>query len=584
MNRKQRERLRRKGNFREMLTELRFIGGYGKQYKWEILWYVLLGTLGTGTSLTAGVLSKQIIDAVTGKDSSAILPAAVFYFAMQVFSIVMRSGTEYINTVISVRIHQEMRAEVYDKVMLTEWMALNEYHSGDLLNRVDKDLSMVSKSVLSLVPTFVTNALQFAGAFALILYYDPTLAVLALLSAPITVVLSRFMTGRMREYSVKMREIGSEMMSFTEESFGNLHLIKSFGLTELYGRKLREVQQRHRELQLRYSRFSITLHMAMSLIGTVVSVGTFCWCAHRLWSGEITYGTMTMFLHLSTILGAAFLGMSRIVPDSISAAAAAGRIMAISELPKEEVRDVEEVLRLKREKIGIAVNVEHMCFGYDGTRKIFDEVDFVARPGEVVALVGSSGEGKTTLLRLLLGLVKMQSGSVRVHGDDGTILEVGASTRELFAYVPQENTLFAQTIAENLRLMKQDATDEELNKVLDMACAYEFVRKRERGLYAEVGENGGGFSEGQIQRLAIARALLADAPILLLDEATSALDIETERALLYRISGGVREKTCIVTTHRPSVLELCDRVYRVNDGKVTVVSEEEIRHMRKEYS
>lgn len=569
----------RAGMLREVIKELAWIYQYGMRYKGAILWYIFLGIFGTAMSLGGGVLGKYIIDAVTGYDSGGLIPAAAFYILMQLLRIGSNAWTGRISARIEVRVDQEIRADVYDKIMEADWEAMSEYHSGDLLNRVDNDVSSVSASVLGWVPDFVTRFVQFGGTLGIILYYDPTLAGLALLSAPVTFLVSRVLVRRMRDYNKKMREVSSEVMAFNEESFQNVQFIKSFGLTDLYGRKLRTVQDHYREVKLDYNKFSIATSAFMSLVGTAVSIICFGWGVYRLWTGHITYGTMTLFLQMSSSLSSSFSSLVYMVPSAISAATAAGRIMAVTELPKER-RDYEKeaIHLLQKKEQGIQVEARQISFCYCTGKKVLEKADFAAGPGEIVALVGPSGEGKTTLLRILLGIVNVQEGSVQVRGKQD-VLPVSASTRRLFSYVPQGNTMFAGTIAENLRIMKEDATDEELDRVLKLACAYDFVYRIPTGLNSRVKERGGGFSEGQIQRLSIARALLSDAPVLLLDEATSALDVATERRVLRNIMQSEQHRTCIVTTHRPSVLGICSRVYQISGGAVTVAKESEVQKM-----
>ena len=575
------------GLLREMLQELGWIYGYSKRYKWQIVFYVLLGILGTLMSLGASVLSKYIIDAVTGYDSGSIVVIAVFYVSMQLLRIGFNAWSTQVSAAIRIRVDQEIRAEVYDKIMDADWESMSQYHSGDLLNRVDNDVAAVSSNALNMLPDFITKGLQFLGALVIFLYYDPIMAGLALISAPVTLAVSNVLMKKMRHHNQVMRQISSEAMVFNEESFQNVQVIKSFGLTKLYSQKLRQVQSRHQKAQLDYTRFSVRTSALMSVVGTVVTVICFGWGVYRLWSGHISYGTMTLFLQMSGTLTASFSALVQMVPTAINAATAAGRIMAVTELPREDHTDDEKVAKFLRENKadGVSVVAQNMDFHYeDQTQQVLQDVIFRAKPGEIVALVGPSGEGKTTMLRLILGIVHPKSGLIQIKGGTtGEELPVSASTRRLFAYVPQGNTMFSGTVAENLRMMKQDATDEELYEVLRLACAEKFIRKLPDGVNSPIHENGGGFSQGQIQRLSIARALLADVPVLLLDEATSALDMTTERQILRNIMESQRRRTCIVTTHRPSVLGICNRVYRIAGGSMTKVTEEEVRQLMMDF-
>ena len=569
----------KEGKLRQVLSELAWIYGYGKRYRSAVTWYIFLGVLGTGMSLMASVLSKNIVDVVTGFHTGALAPAAVFYVSMQLARIGINAWTGRISAKIEVKVDQEIRAEVYDKIMEADWQAMSQYHSGDLLNRMDNDVASVSSSVLGWLPDLVTRLVQFLGALGIILYYDPTLAGLALLSAPVTLVVSRTLMGRMRQYSRQVREVSSQVMMFHEESFQNIQVIKSFGLGGLYSRKLRQVQEDYRQVKLAYNKFSVAASALMSLVGTAVSVACFGWGVYRLWGNYITYGTMILFLQMAGSLSASFGALVKLVPSAISAATA-GRIMAVTELPREDRSQDKEAWELLEENRadGIRVETRDLVFRYQDGDVVLDGANFYADPGEIVALVGPSGEGKTTMLRLLLGIVRPQAGYVAVTGQrTGQSLTASASTRPFFAYVPQGNTMFAGTVAENLRVMAQEAGEEDLWRVLDLACAGEFVRKLPQGLDTKLKEGGGSLSSGQVQRLSIARALLADAPVLLLDEATSALDVATERKVLRNVLQAQAHKTVIVTTHRPSVLNICNRVYQIANRRICTLTQEEIR-------
>jgi ABC-type multidrug transport system fused ATPase/permease subunit len=316
----------------------------------------------------------------------------------------------------------------------------------------------------------------------------------------------------------------------------------------------------------------------------VVGSVCFLWSAYRLWGNHITFGEMTLFLQLSGSLSGAFGALVSLVPAAITAATAAGRIMEITRLPEEEIHSKEQVDHLLQTGSGVGIRVEDVCFAYRSGKEVFQNIVFQAEPGEVVALVGPSGGGKTTLLRLMLGMMPVQAGSIQLCGGEPELkLCASASTRALFSYVPQDNTLFSCTIAENLRITNPNATNDMLRDALRMACADEFVSALPDGLDSRVGESGDGLSKGQIQRICIARALLSDAPVLLLDEATSALDVKTERTLLENIQHFRKGRTCIVTTHRPSVLSICQRAYLIQNQAVTQVEEGKLRQMMEEF-
>ena len=419
------------GEIKEILAELSWIYNYGLKYKWSILWYIILGILGVVMSYGASVLSKYIIDAVTGKDSGVLIPLGVFYIAMQIAKIAIGAVTNRVSAKISLKVDLEIRSDIYRKIMDADWEEMSKYHSGDLLNRIDNDVSIVSGSVLGWMPNFITAVFRFVGALGIILYYDKVLAVISLISAPVMLLISRTTMRKMREYIKKSREASTGVMVFNEESFHNLQVIKSFGITDFYKEKLETVQEKYREVQLLHNKFSIKNSTLMSATGMAVATFCFMWAVYRLWSGDITYGTMTLFLQMSATLSASFTNLVRTVPSAISSATAAGRVMAIAELPKENREDDEKALNMLADNRneGITVRSFEMGFVYSDDKRVFRNVDFVANPGEIIAVVGSSGGGKTTMLRLILGIVHPREGGIEVCSSKGDALPVSASTR-----------------------------------------------------------------------------------------------------------------------------------------------------------
>ncbi len=561
------------GSAREMLSELRWIAGYSMRYKGAMVWYICLGLFGIAMGLYAGVVSKRIIDAVTGYRPTYLKLAAVSYIAMQLLKVVCNSLCARINAHIRVKVEHRIRADVYAAIMDTDWESLTAYHSGDVLSRVEGDVNTVTSGVLSWMPDLITRLVQFVAIFSLILYYDTTLAALALLSAPVTVVMSAFLMKRLRAHAQKMRSISAKVTSFNEESFQNIQAIKAFGLTDAYNHRLHQVQGEYRDARLNYNKFHVNTTAVLSLSGILVTIACFGWSVMRLWKHHISYGTMTLFLQLASSLSTTFTALVRMVPDMIAGATAAGRIMDLLSLPRED-RSGDEAAAAFHEKhpvSGVSILSRDLTYGYCTGENVLENASFRAEAGQMVAIVGASGEGKTTLLRLLLGVVRPNSGSL-VITDGETALDASPSTRRLFAYVPQNCTLFSGTVAENMRLMNPEATDDQLWQVLEMACADDFIRALPKGLYSPVAEQGGGFSQGQLQRLMLARAFLARVPVLLLDEATSALDADTEARVLGNFTRGCQGRTCIVTTHRQGVLQYCHRIYRVSDRQMQEIS------------
>lgn len=561
------QRVKRKiddGFLQEFAGELRWLWQYIRRYRATVAIHILLGVLGILMSLGSSVASKHLIDAVTGYQSGAIGLAASLMVGMRLGNIAMRSISSRVGAVINIRVQNEMQAEVYRRILATDWESVERFRSGDLLNRLNTDAGAVASGVTTLIPSLISSSVQFIGAFGIIAYYDPTMAAIALLGVPVSVIASRVLIRRMRAYNREMKGIYSDLMSFHEDSFQNITSIKAFGITGLFDRKMDGLLHAYRSSYLQYNRFSVKTTALMSLMGLAVSAGCFGWGVYRLWAGAISYGSMTMFLQLASALGTAFSTLIGLAPTAISISTSAGRVMAVVELPAEDAAPADGFLR----EGAFSLDLTGVRFAYRGGDTVLRDVNMAARPGDLIALTGPSGEGKTTLLRILLGLVRPSQGEAALTGESGRRYPVSAATRGAFGYVPQGNSIFAGTIADNLRLTRPDATDAELETVLRAACAYDFVKELPGGLQYVVGGRGKGLSEGQAQRIAVARALLRGAPILLLDEATSALDEDTEERMLHNLMEGGWVRTCILVTHRSGSRRFCTRGYRVQDGRV----------------
>ena len=571
------------GSIKEMWEEIKWMFSYGKNYKKEIVFYTILGVFSTVMSLISSVASKELINIVTGIQTNRALEMAVLMVSMSLFSLLFNQAMSRITLKINIRIQNEIQADIFDKIIEVNWLDLSRYHGGDLLNRFSSDVGTVANSAIGWVPNLIINFFSFIATLCLILYYDPTMLFLTLANMPIMLLSSKVMMSRLRKYDMKVKEMNSEMMAFETETFSNIDSIKSFSLVHLFSDRLKGFQKRFKDVSLEYNWFSIKYNTIISLLGMVVSFSFYGWAVYRLWSGAINYGEMTLFLQQSGRLSSTFSALVSIIPSTISATISAKRLMEIIFLPKEPLDTKTSEYLDKIQDKGFSLELEDVYFSYIQNKNVLVSSDLKANPGEIVALVGPSGEGKTTMIRLFLGLITPNQGNAYLIDYQGKKYHLDASTRSLFAYVPQGNTIFSGTIAENLRMVKEDASDEEIIEALRSACAYEFVSRLEGGINAKIGARGQGLSEGQCQRIAIARALLREAPILLLDEATSALDVSTERKVLNNIMINHPNKTCIVTSHRPSVLNMCQRVYRVMDTKLTVLSEEESAKMAMDF-
>ena len=551
----------------QLKRELAWLWHRVKQFDRLIFLVGLLGLCGTLMSLASSVASKYLIDAVTGFGADIIGKAAVLMAVMMLGILLLQAISSRVSAAVHVRVRNQMQHTTYGRILRASWEALEPFRSGDLLNRLNSDINTAADGVISFLPGLLTSGVRFLGAFGIMLYFDPIMALIALIGAPVTLLLSRTLVRKLRQHNLTMKELTGEVMSFQEDSFRNLTSIKAFSVTDRYEDEMEKLQGEYSNAYLSYNSFQISMSSLMSLVGMLVTAACFGWGIYQLWTGDITYGSMTMFLQLATTLRGSFSALVSLAQQSISITTSAGRIMAVEELPEEDSIVPEGF----REELELQIDLKQVSFRYLNGDSVLRTFDFTARPKDQIAIIGPSGEGKTTLLRLLLGLVAPCEGTAELIGESGRRYSISAGTRSVFAYVPQGNSIFSGTIAQNLRIVAPEATDAELKAALKIACAWDFVQQFPEGIHHPLGAGGRGISEGQAQRLAIARALLRKAPILLLDEATSGLDAATERRLMENLRRSGRIRTCILVTHRPGSAEFCSRTYEIRRGNVTEV-------------
>lgn len=548
--------------------ELLWLFSLSRCYKKEIFAVTVLSVIGTVFSLTTSLCLKYVIDIVTGTLNQSIMLVVLAAVAMLLGSIFLSAITSRITTKVNVKIQNELQLQVYGTIFNAQWESLREYRKGDLINRINSDASLIASGAVSWWPTVITFAAKFIYTFVLIVMNDPIMAAIALMSAPVSALLSRFMIRKMHNHSLKVKELSADIMSYQEDSFQNLQYIKSFGISDVINKRLIKKQQEYKEESLNYNKVTVLMNIIMGLVGITVTFVSYAWGIYRLWEGFITYGTMVMFLQLTLTLSNSFNSILSVIPTTINLGTSAARIISLENLPEEKSTPTAEEKKFINSnfKSGVSINCSSLSFSYSDkpSERVLKNAGFSAGIGETIAIIGGSGIGKTTFFRLLLGLLEPTEGEITFKGNNNETIKAGPSTRELIAYVPQGNTIISGTVAENLRLIKKDATDEEIITALKLSCAYDFVSKLPQGINSQIGESGNGFSEGQIQRIAIARALIKDAPVLLFDEVTSALDEETEGRLLHNIQTHFKNKTIIFVTHKLNALDISDKVYKID--------------------
>ena len=557
------------GTLREILHNWRWILQFTRRHWLGVTILTLLGLISSSLNLTAAVITKNLIAGIIAMDLERLVPMAVLLVLSAATSVLFQSFSSRFSAKLSTTMHQQIQKYTFDRLVHADWMSVRQFPTGDLLSRFSGDIGTIAGCAMTLLPNMIVQLFTVAITLTAIFFFDPVMALICLVSTPVLFLASRTLLRRQHAYNRRLREVSSEISAFQSETFRNIDTLKGFGIEDMVSIQMDQWQEKYRDMVLEHNSFTIRTNALLTSLSTLVEYAAIGYCILRLWQGHMILDTMTFFLQQRSSLQNAFSGLIGQIPRILSGSVAAERLRALTDLPQDPERTDRDPTPWCR------IRLENVSAAYEDGVKVLDHISLQADPGEIIALVGPSGEGKTTLLRLLLGLMPPQEGIMELTDARGTVHRLGARTRRYFSYVPQGNTLLAGSIAENLRLVNPFATDKEIIEALKGACAWEFVSQIPGTIHAKLGEGGMGLSEGQAQRIAIARALMRRAPAMLLDEITSALDMETEQKVLaYLMNLGV---TCIVSTHRPSVLNLCTRAYRVEDGRLTLLSDAEIK-------
>ena len=536
---------------------------------------LLINALGALMGVATAIASKNMVDyAVAGQLNLAGIAAGIFA-GLIIMNLFMRVGESLLSVRIGESFSNVMRQRFFKRLLETEWLPLSAYHSGDLLTRLTSDVNNITGCIVNVIPGIVALGVQLVASFLTLMYYEPKLAILAFILGPSTVILSRIWGRKLKYLQVKVQESESSYRSYIQEAIQNFVIIKSFRLERHNQDALQGLHENRMKWIIERNRITLAANNVMALGYWAGYFLAFGWGAVRLAQKAISFGTVTAFLQLVQQVQMPFMGLARTFPQIIAMVASAGRLMELETMQTE--KKAEHIPKLKE----VGIIFRQVSFYYTDGKPVLDQITTEIFPGQLVALVGSSGEGKTTMIRLLLALLRPFKGEVCFTDSVGGRYEASAATRDWVTYVPQGNTLFSGTIANNLRSGKTDATSEEMEKAARAACAWSFIEELPQGLDTIIGEQGHGLSEGQAQRIAIARAFLKKAPVMILDEATSALDTDTEMNVLSAIKDLGYHCTCLVITHRLTALRICSRVLRIQDSEL--IEEKNSKNLVMEY-
>lgn len=506
--------------------------------------------------------SKKLVDIAvvvlqTGAERSGLWVWASIMIGIVIGRIGLNALRSYLQTRTEINLKNRLRRRLFDVLLhLQNDGGSTRYHSGDLLNRMQEDVRVVSTAFSSSIPNLLGTSLQFVAAFVFLMMLDARLGLLVIVIVPAGIIAGRFITARIKGLTHDIRKSDSQVQSHLQESLQHIALLQTMEYTQTSGASLEGLQGELYDNELKRVRFSILSRIFISLAFQAGNTAAFLWGVFGISHGTVTYGMMTAFLQLVAQIQRPLIEMSSQIPTVIHATASIDRIMDLEALPREEI---DEPVLLE----GTAgIRVTDVTFAYpDSSTNVLDGFSYDFRPGSRTAIVGPTGVGKSTLIRLLLSLLKPQGGSIDVYNNIG-IAPVSPATRCNLVYVPQGNSLFSGTIRDNLLMGNPEATEQQMRDALHTAAA-DFVLELPSGIDTQCFEAGGGLSEGQAQRIAIARALLRPGSILLLDEFSSALDAETEITLMQRLTASLPDHTMIFITHRDKIIDYCTSVVRL---------------------
>ncbi len=545
-------------------STVRWIVGCFKRFLPAVAVISILSSLISVCSIGLIMVARNILNDAQAGTTVSVKRNVIILGAILLIQIIANVVNGVLRAHTSGKMDISLKERLYRRMILKDYGELTKIHSGEVVNRFTSDVDVVVSGFSSIIPHTVSIFTKLMVGVGAVMFLNPAVALVIVAIGFIFPLAGRILSKKYKYLHKETQRTGGVVRSFLQESFQNIIVIKTFLADNPVRNKLSEFLDDNFKIKMKRNAISVTTHTALYAGFSLGYYGVLVWGAFEVASGKIGIGTLFAFVELVAQLRHPLQNVSGLLPQYYSAVASAERLRELEDMPEEKAPlqfdsyDLYEKMK--------SIKAESLSFGYDD-RLIISDSNFAIKKGSVCAIMGESGTGKSTLLRLILGLYAPTSGSLTIECDDKE-LTLDSTLRGLFSYVPQGDLILSGTIRENITFLSGDVADEKIEEAAKQAVIYDFISSLPDGFDTVIGERGLGLSEGQLQRIAIARALLCDSPILLLDECTSALDSATELALLENLKAQ-KDKTVILITHRTAALDICDTVLRVEDCKIS---------------
>ena len=511
--------------------------------------------------------SRQVIDSATGGSRDAFFRACLLQGSIILGLILFNILYRHLRDLLTAELDRDWKQDLLHVLLHGDYATVSAYHSGELINRLNNDVRIVGDGLLQAIPNVAAMVVRLIAAMVALAALEPVFSLLVIATGVAAVLVTGLMRQKLKDLHKRVSEEDGRVSAFLQEILEKLLMVQALDVSGEMERRTDNLLQSRFEAQRIRKNISLAANAGINIMAYFAGFAALVWCSAGLLMGTTTFGSLTAVIQLVNQLQVPFSNLSGVIPQYVAMTAAAERLMELESLEREPEPDAQSPAEVYRDLS--AIGAEGLCFSYDRD-EVLHEADFSLPKGTFAVITGPSGIGKSTLLKLMLGIFGPEGGRFYLESEDGTRKTLTRATRRMFAYVPQVNLLLSGTLRENLTIVRPDATEEEIRQAVHISAMEEYLPQLPQGLDTVLGENAAGLSEGQAQRLAIARAILSGAPIILLDEGTSALDAQTEQLVLERIRT-LKEHTCIAVTHRPAAIALCDWDLQIRDGKIHMV-------------